>query len=305
MRELCGGLDLELMVLVTPRRGALRYAQLIPRTVVLLLRRRVDVLLVQNPSLILATLAVLLRPLLRYRLVVDAHNEAIEPYINPQPWVRKLAYWVIRHSYLTIVTNRHLARVVESVGGRPFVLPDRVPSPPESTATAPLRAGFNLVLIATYACDEPIGAVLEAVRGLPVHLYVTGNASKLDAALARTLPENVTLTGFLPEEEYWGLLRAVDAVIDLTTMDNCLVCGAYEALALGKPMVLSRNAAAEELFGGAALYVDNSIGGIREAIRQLQLQKAYAYIESDQQRRLLLEQWRESANALAVQLSSA
>ena len=74
MRELCDGLGLELVVLTTRHRGLARYALLSVRTVALLGRRRPDVLLIQNPSLVLAALTLLLRPLLGFRLVVDAHN---------------------------------------------------------------------------------------------------------------------------------------------------------------------------------------------------------------------------------------
>ena len=303
MRELCGGLGLELVVLTTPRRGFSRYALLTTRTMALLFRRRPDVLLIQNPSLILATLAVLLRSVLGFSVVVDAHNEAVEPYIHSSPIVRRLAHWVIKRSDLTIVTNRQLAHIVEAAAGRPFVLPDRIPDPPDGRVTAPLTSGFNLVLIATYAKDEPVAAVFEAVRDLPVQLYATGNPDKLDQSVRAGLPSNVTLTGFLPEQEYWALLRAADAIIDLTTMDNCLVCGAYEALALGKPMVLSGNAACEELFGVAALYVDNTSSSIRSAIQRLQMGEA-SREAIDERRRALMDQWTRSASVLGARLAS-
>ena len=125
-QELCAGLNLELVVLKTRRRGLLRYLVLGSRTVALLARRRVQVLLVQNPSLVLAALAVLLRGVLGYHLIVDAHNEAVDPYINQQRWIRRLSRWVIRKSDLTIVSNRHLADIVSGCGGHPFTLPDPV-----------------------------------------------------------------------------------------------------------------------------------------------------------------------------------
>ena len=37
-------------------------------------------------------------------------------------------------------------------------------------------------------------------------------------------------------------------MLDLTLKPNCLVCGAYEALALQKPMVLTGNPATRDLF---------------------------------------------------------
>jgi glycosyltransferase involved in cell wall biosynthesis len=299
MQELCAGLGLELVVLKTRRRGALRYLVLSARTIGLLMRRRVQVLLIQNPSLILGALAALLRPILGFQLIVDAHNEAVTPYINRQGWIRRLSYWVIRNSELTIVTNRQLAQIIEAVGGRAFTLPDRVPAAPAPAAASALEGPFNVVLIATYAADEPIGEVFEAVRGSDVQLYVTGNPRKLAPALAATVPPNVRFTGFLEEAAYWALLRSADGIIDLTLMDDCLVCGAYEALAIGKPMVLSNNTASIELFGDAAAFTDNTAADIRRALDALRLRRGELAAAALIKRGEMAQRWEAAARSLA------
>jgi glycosyltransferase involved in cell wall biosynthesis len=299
MQELCAGLGLELVVLQTRRRGALRYLVLSAATIGLLLRRRVKVLLIQNPSLILGVLTALLRRLFGFQLIVDAHNEAVDPYINRQGWIRWLAYWVIRHSELTIVTNRQLAQIIETEGGRAFVLPDRVPAAPPAASAPALAGAFNVVLIATYSRDEPIAAVFEAVRGSDVHLYVTGNPKKLDPLVAARTPPNVHFTGFLEEEAYWALLRAADGIIDLTLMPDCLVCGAYEALAIGKPMLLSGNTASVELFGDAAAFTDNSTADIRRALEALRLRRAELSAAAVVKRGEMAQRWDAAARSLA------
>jgi hypothetical protein len=299
MQELCAGLGLELVVLQTRRRGALRYLSLAARTLGLLMRRRVKVLLIQNPSLILGALCALVRPVLGFQLIVDAHNEAVTPYINRQGWVRRLSYWVIRNSELTIVTNRQLAGIIEAQGGRAFTLPDRVPAAPAPQAAPALAGVFNVVLIATYAADEPIAAVFEAVRDSDVQLYVTGNPKKLDPAVAATVPANVHFTGFLEEAAYWGLLQSADAIIDLTLMDDCLVCGAYEALAIAKPMLLSNNAASVELFGDAAAFTDNSAADIRRALGALRARQRELSAAALVKRREMAQRWDTAAHSLA------
>jgi hypothetical protein len=297
-QELCAGLNLELVVLKTTRRGLLRYLVLGSRTVALLARRRVRVLLVQNPSLVLAALAVLLRSLLGYHLIVDAHNEAVDPYINQQRWIRTLSRWVIRKSDLTIVSNRHLADIVEGCGGHPFTLPDPVPVPPPGVGSA-LAGAFNVVLIATHARDEPVAQIFEAVRGTDIQLYVTGNPSRLAPALAANVPANVRLTGFLPDAEYWALLRSADGIVDLTLMADCLVSGAYEALAVGTPMLLSNNRASIELFGEAATFTDNTAPDIRRALETLRARRDNLRLAAELKRRELGERWSASARDLA------
>jgi glycosyltransferase involved in cell wall biosynthesis len=297
-QELCACLDLELVVLKTRWRGALRYLSLGARTVSLLVRRRARVLLVQNPSLILAALAVVLRPLLRYRLIVDAHNEAVEPYVNRQRWVRSLSRWVIRKADLTIVSNRQLAALVDRWGGRSFALPDPIPVLPAALPTRTLDGPFNVVLIATHAADEPIAQIFDAVRDMDVHLYVTGNPRRMALAVADCVPHNVRFTGFLPDADYWALLRSADAIIDLTLMDDCLVSGAYEALAVGKPMLLSNNRASVELFGGAAVFTDNTAADIRLGLERLRLSRDAMKVAADNKRSELTERWIASAKDL-------
>jgi hypothetical protein len=300
--ELCAGLGIELLVLDTSRRGVLRYVELFSRTVRELARRRPQALLVQNPSLVLAMCAVLLRPFFRYRLLVDAHNEAVEPVVNPQWWIRWVSHWVLRRSDVTIVTNRQLAAVVTRVGGRPFVLPDRVPTPPDGSQSV-ASSNFKLVLICTFAADEPVGEVFEAVRNLEVELHVTGNHRKLAPALRESMPKNVVLTGFLSEEAYWDLLRAADAVIDLTTMDNCLVCGGYEAIALEKPLLLSGNEASRDLFQDGATYTDNTSADIRRAVDRIMRERPTLAASASQARERMTRTWKSQALLLAQQLA--
>ena len=154
------------------------------------------------------------------------------------------------------------------------------------------------MLIATYALDEPIAEVFEAVRGSNIQLHVTGNPRKLDATVRENAPPNVHFTGFLEEDAYWALLRSVDAVIDLTLMDDCLVCGAYEALSLGKPMVLSNNAASVDLFAGAAVFTDNTPADIRRALDALRAEHAQVQAAAQTRRRELTEAWDASARNL-------
>jgi hypothetical protein len=201
-------------------------------------------------------------------LIVDAHNEAVQPYINTGRIVLALTRWVLRQADLTIVTNPQLAELVLAEGGRPFVLPDRVPQAPALRGIN-LEGASRVVLICTYAPDEPVREVIEAVRDLDITLYVTGNKKKCDPSLFATAPSKVLFTDFLQEEEYWEYLAACDGIVDLTTMPNCLVCGGYEAAALGQPLLLSSSAAASNLFGDAAVYTDNTSADIRRGMLEL------------------------------------
>jgi glycosyltransferase involved in cell wall biosynthesis len=301
--ELCDGLGIELRSITTRRRGLLRYLELSLRTLLVIARARPKIVLVQNPSLVLAVLTVLVRPVFGYRLVADAHNEAVEPYINRSGMVQRCTRWVLRKADLTIVTNAYLAQTVEAAGGSAFVLPDRIPSPPQY-ARRELPGTFRLLLIATFAPDEPLAAVMEAVRGTPYSLYITGNHRKAPPQLLAAAPPNVTFTGFLSEADYWAHLAACDAVVDLTTMPNCLVCGGYEAAALGKPLLLTRSPAAVDLFGEAAVFTDNSPQDIREAFEQLRARSTELSARMQKRRLELNRDWLALANRLGTALDA-
>lgn len=260
MLELSDWLGLELQELSTTHRGLRRYLALGLETWRLLRRTRPATVFVQNPSLILATLALLARPFCgRYRVIVDAHNEAVTPFTFAHWPLRWLARRALRLADVTVVTNAALAQIVTAAGGRALVLPDRLPRAPVSPRTLPLSQPIDVMVVATYAADEPIAEILEAARvlGEGYRLSFTGNPKKLDPALHATASPNVRFTGFLPEDEYWQLMARSHVVLDLTLKPNCLVCGAYEALALHKPMVLTGNPASRDLFGRMALFPDD------------------------------------------------
>lgn len=269
-RELCRRLDLELVELISEKRGLRRYLELVPKTITFLRRRRPSALAVQTPSIVLSVLALLARPWLGFRLVLDAHNEAIEPYLHRAWPARAVTYWLIRAANRVIVSNRQLAEIVKQRQGIPIVLMDPLPSPPETTRTR-LSSRYSAVVISTFAGDEPIDAIFAAARiaGDDFQFFVTGNADKLPVAVRQKMPPNTTLTGYLADADYWSLLASVDVVIDLTTMDNCLVCGAYEAIAVGKPLVLSNNAASISAFAGFAEFTDNRPHDIAAAIMRV------------------------------------
>jgi glycosyl transferase family 4 len=299
-RELCAHLDIELAEIISAKRGIRRYLELIPRTIGFLRAKRPAVLLVQSPSMVLAVLCVLLRPWFGFKLVFDAHNEAVEPYLHPSAAVRAVTYWLLRKADRVIVTNGQLATIVARHRGKPISLPDPPPKPPHA-AVRPLPGSFRVTVISTFAGDEPLPAVLSAARALRepgFHFFVTGNPAKLDPSLRDAIPDNVTLTGFLAEPDYWSLLASSDAVLDLTTMDNCLVCGAYEAIAVDKPLVLSANAASIETFSGFAQFADNTAEGTQAALVRLRSEHSAMIRAMPELKAAFARKWAEQAAVL-------
>lgn len=275
--------------------GVWRYLRSTVVTLRHLWARRPDVLIVQNPSLALACLAVLARPTIRYRLVVDAHNEAVQPFVHKHDVIVRLSQWVLREADLTIVTNYPIARVVEATGGVAAVLPDRIPDARPSKEGGGIKA--RVVLIATFAADEPVEQFLEAATAFQgsLEIFVTGKVTRASKRLAAQYSNAVSFTGFLPEEKYWSLLDGASFIADLTTMGNCLVCGAYEGVALEKPLLLSDSKATREHFRKGAIYVDNTVDGIRAGIATMMSERSELRIQVQDLKRELTTAWPRQA----------
>jgi glycosyltransferase involved in cell wall biosynthesis len=235
-------------------------------TIFLIFTKRPRILIVQNPSLGSTILGLALRPILRYRLVVDAHNEGIQPFLRNGYFIELLTSWLIKKADLTIVTNKWLAYIVNHAGGNAAILPDPLPSKEYRNLNNYIVNLNLIVVISTFAPDEPLDQLLNAANLLPsLEWQITGNSEKCSIPNDQW-PPNAYSTGFLEEEDYWSLLKQAAIVLDLSKMPDCIVCGAYEAISLGKATILSDNRATRELFGNCSILCDNNAESIAHAV---------------------------------------
>ena len=89
-----------------------RYALSLGKTLCLLWQWRNQVVIAQNPSIMLSLLCVVLQPVLRYRLVIDAHNAGFSPKKAIVSGY-KIADLIIRNTAYTIVTNTGMAKLLK------------------------------------------------------------------------------------------------------------------------------------------------------------------------------------------------
>lgn len=234
-------------------------------------RANADVVIVQCPSIGAAVTAILWGKASGTSIVVDFHNAGLRPLEGKSNLLNSLGDWIARNASLCAVTNEQLVSEIARVGGRAMCLPDALPKVPNISDLLPFpvepTGNFEVVVISSWAADEPLIDLFEAANKLGgrFQFSVTGRPpADLDR---RALPRNVRLCGFLSETEYWRQLVSANCVVDLTNRDDCLVCGAYEAIAAEKVVVLSNTVASRAYFAGAALYTDNDAVSIAETIR--------------------------------------
>ena len=277
---LAARLGARLHLCLDERLGWLRYPVSIAKTIGILARARRRIVFVQNPSMILTVLACALQRVFGYTLVVDRHSNF--SFLRPQsPKLRlrvsdMLSGYTLRRAGLTIVTNDELRAHVERSGGRAFVLPDAFPDIPGEARAAggPANKGnrpAELLFVSSWAADEPIAATIEACRALrgEAIVRITGRMKPEFARLVDGAPDNFVRTGFLSDADYFALMARSDAVVAVTLRSATLVCGGYEAAAMGKPMVLGGSAALRAYFDTGAVYTDGSPEDLVRAIRSL------------------------------------
>ncbi len=278
-RELASHWGMEYQVFEYSGAFLIRYIFLAFRTLSYVDKKKPNIIICQNPSVVLAALLALTARRKRFALVVDRHsNFKIESRKSLHlKWkiFHLLSDYSLRMADLTIVTNNAAADYVSSLGGRPIVLPDKLPSH-LSGAERKLKGEVNFLFICSFDTDEPVDAVLDSFKKLSkkYHVYVTGNFEKFRNWKRYCNIENIHLLGFVNEFDYSSYLKSVDATIVLTDMPMTLNCGSYESVKAGKPQVVADSVVIKEWFQSGAVYVnprdENSIfQGIRETIERL------------------------------------
>lgn len=248
----------------SPIHAPFKYVLQTVRTLQVLFSERPTAIHVQNPPFVCGLVVDLYCRLTGAKYVLHYHSAA---FAGIWRWALPIQKLLARRAATNIVTNQHWAAIVRGWGGHAMVMIDPFLDLPVCR-TFPVKAGFNVAFVCTFAPDEPVEAVLAAATLLPeVNFYITGNIKKLSADLLAQTPPNVTFTGFLdPYREYPGLLRAADAIMVLTTRDYTLQLGGCEAVAAGKPLITSDWPYLREVFGKGTVYVSASAESIRDGV---------------------------------------
>jgi len=274
--NLSGKLDAQRAIFDDEDRGFIRYPLSALKTLWVLWKYRGGLVFVQFPSMFLAALACFMRPLLGYRLVVDRHTDFSLELMPQNGWkgwkdrlILFLSAYTLRKADLTLVTNSEMAADVEAKGGRSFVLPDPYPDFSPASPSSP-KTPLEILFVSTWADDEPVLAAMDACRllGAEARMYISGKMKQKFEKAAASAPSNFIPTGFLSDEKYFALMSRVDCVMAITTRPSTLVCGAYEGISLGKPLLLGESRVLREYFHQGALYTNGTAVDIADKLRE-------------------------------------
>jgi glycosyltransferase involved in cell wall biosynthesis len=247
-----------------PRTAPLRYLLDGADTLRILLRSKPDAVLVASPPFLAPALVAAYAAVRRIPFVIDAHTGVFN---DPRwAWATPINRFLSRRAAATIVTSDHLRRTVEGWDARVVIVGD-VPVTFPDVPAADLGEGFNVTMVSSFSFDEPFREVFEAVRGLDgVRVHVTGRVSRAAPGLVESAPPNVRFTDFISDEEYAALMRGSDAVMALTTRDHTMQRGAYEAVAMAKPLITSDFPILRDAFSKGSVHVGADAAQIRAAL---------------------------------------
>lgn len=250
-----------------PYLAPLRYVIQALLTLIILFRERPKLVFVQNPPIFAPLFAWIYCALTRNSLIIDSHTHALQSSL--WEWLLPLHRFLSRRAKATLVTNAHLAQIIQDWGAKSQIIID-VPSEFPTGKPYPLEHPFNIAVVSSFAPDEPLYEVGQAAESLPdVGFYVTGDPEWGSQRVPVTPFPNLHLTGFLSEDEYYGLLRSVHAVMALTTDDHTMQRGACEAVWLGQPIITSHWPLLRQSFHKGTIHVDNTVEGIRAGVLQM------------------------------------
>jgi len=239
-------------------------------TLKILVKERPKIIFVETPPIFAVLTVYLYAHVFASKYFIDAHSGLFVSW--KWKWLNPLQKILSRKALVTIVTNKNMAKTVEGWGAKAYVIPVTLPTFDNVNKIDSLLAKKkkSIVVINTFADDEPIEDVIKASFQIKnIEIYITGDISKAPKSLINNKSNNVIFTGFLPKDKYLETIEKAWAVMVLTTRQNTMQMGAYEAVTLEKPIIISNSELLINTFNKGCVYVENNSDGIVKGITEM------------------------------------
>jgi len=232
------------------------------KTMRYLRKEKPDVMIAQCPQSFISLCAFVAR----IPYVIDAHNATWQSFWHRLPFTR----FLLRKAAAVIVHNPEIRKIAEAMD--PDCRYVTISDPLELIVCDVKRVERQVMLICSFADDEPVDVILELIQMMPDWKFViTGSISRIPASIREKLElcRNLKLKGFLDEDQYKQVLCSSSCAVVLTTREGCQPCGACEAVSSDTPLVLSKNALTDSIFEGVSSRIPHDPRLIAQAIREI------------------------------------
>jgi len=191
-------------------------------------------------------------------IIADCHTKALR---RKAKGLFYYVFWPIKKATfklvnISIVSNIGMEKDIKELHDNYLIIPDKIP---EIEINKNIIREKYFVYVSSFAVDEPFDEIFEVANKLPdnIKLYWTGKIPA-NLSIPQNKPSNLIFTDYLSFEEYYNLIANASSILALTTEDDCLQSGAYEALGVQTPMVITDSDALKAYFGNSALYTEHS-----------------------------------------------
>jgi glycosyltransferase involved in cell wall biosynthesis len=229
-------------------------------------RAQPSVVLVITPPVFAPLTAFLWCALHRRPMVIDCHTTAL----HSRKWgwalpVHRLLMW---RAQAVIVHTEEAEAEVKGWTPRVVLVPDDLPEP---VSILPQRSDTRASVLVAGSLDsgEPLRQTLEAARLIPeVAVRLTGDPERVPVAVRASAPPNAVFTGWLEYPRFLAELMTAEVVAAFSTDPGIMNRAAFEAVALGRPLVLTDLPGLRRRFGEAALFTPNDPPAMARTLRK-------------------------------------
>jgi glycosyltransferase involved in cell wall biosynthesis len=224
-----------------------------------------SVVFVMDPPVFAAAAVFLYCLVSRSRFVMDCHSGVFNS--RKWRWSLPMQRFLARRAAVVLVTNpSHLSEVL-SWHAKGLIVGDPPPTLAEPGVRPARPATPFVFVIGVFGEDEEVPAVLEAAARLPgVEFRVSGDTRRAQRTWLTNHPSNVKFTGFLPTGDFWAHVGGASAVLTLTTREDTILQGGWEAMFMEQPLITSNTSALRRYFTRGTVFVDPNADSIAAGV---------------------------------------
>lgn len=276
----------------------LKYILQTLKTLAILFRLRPKLVYVLNPPVVAPLVTWFYCKLTNAKFIMNSHYSAI--YGPKWRWSLFLTRFLARQALVNVLDHEKKGLLFQGWGAKTIILEK---PPAEERFSGKLLSMENekltIVVVNTFAEDDPLDEILLAASLCQeVNWLILGDTALAKPHWLMEAPSNVVFTGYLLGDDYWRCLQSASAVVTLTTRPYSLMASAIDALAISKPLILSRQPILEEYFTKGVVFVDNNAKSIAQGVAEICTHLEQLADEIDSLRAEKIVHWRNNFEQL-------
>ncbi|MDP2737029.1 MAG: glycosyltransferase [bacterium] len=246
-------------------------------TLLILIEKRPEVVIVQNPPVFAPLTVLLYCKLSGAKLVIDSHTAA---FLDDK-WKRfyGLFKFAAKRAILNSCHNYKNLEILKSWGVEPamvmqFFNPSfdldklNLPMRDEKIAQAVKASNLPIMMVNRFANDDDWQTVIKTAELMSeADFFITGDFKQAGID-EKKLPNNVFLTGYLRHEEFLKLTWRSRVILAFSLRLDTVLWSIREIMALSKPFVTTDSEVLRHYFGEIGLFTKSDAEELKQKIEQ-------------------------------------